>query len=75
MRKKWIAAFAALAITAVAFTEDFPEYLKIEEERHSRYPFADLVIPNVVTGYTDSVPANLVIPNGVTKIRRNAFRD
>lgn len=61
MKKKWLAVFAAVVLTAgfVSCQEKVPGYL--------------IVDGTTLTGYTDSLPANLVIPKGITKIAGSAF--
>ncbi len=50
---------ACLLFAAQAFAQDFPSYLTMDG--------------TTVTGYTDDIPANLVIPDGITKIDGLAF--
>lgn len=59
-RKKWLATFAAIIMTAAAFAADFPAYLKMDGTK--------------ITGCDkNKLPANLIIPEGITAIGNNAF--
>ena len=61
-KKKWLTAFAAvMAFACMSCKAKIPPYL--------------IVDGTTVTGYTDDLPANLVIPEGITKIAGGAFRD
>lgn len=57
---KVAALVAALVLTTSAFAADFPEYLKMDGTK--------------VTGYSGKLPADLVIPEGVTEIAGGAFK-
>ncbi len=60
MEKKWLAALAALFLAATAAcAQSFPAYLKVSD--------------TTITGYTEGVPANLVIPEVITKIKDHAL--
>ncbi|MBD5447049.1 MAG: leucine-rich repeat domain-containing protein, partial [Treponema sp.] len=63
MNKKWVAVVAALAVTAAAFAAKakFPSYLEVSG--------------TTLTGVKNQkkLPANLVIPDGVTEIGKRAF--
>ncbi|MDE6719290.1 MAG: leucine-rich repeat domain-containing protein [Treponemataceae bacterium] len=61
MKKKWISVLAAMVLTTAAFAEDFPSYLIMHDTK--------------VFGYKDGMPAELVIPEGVTEIDEDAFED
>lgn len=60
-KKNLLAMFTALFLVTAAFAQNFPAYLKVNG--------------TTITGYTDGVPANLVIPEGITKIEDHAFLD
>ena len=58
-----VATFVAMVLTAgfASCQEKIPDYL--------------IVDGTTLTGYTDGMPANLVIPKGITKIADEAFED
>ena len=59
MNTKLFTIFAVLFFVATAFAQNFPAYLEVDD--------------TTITGYTDGVPTNLVIPVGITKIKDHAF--
>ena len=63
MNKKWLAAFAAVMALACmgCKAEKIPSYL--------------IVNGTTLVSYTDELPANLVIPKGITKIAGGAFAE
>lgn len=60
MKRKILVAFFAMVIAAGVFAEDFPAYLKMEGTK-------------IIGHEPDIIPANLVIPKGVTEIGDGAF--
>lgn len=62
MKKTAFAALAALFVAVTAFAQDFPAYLTMKGTKISGCDKAKL-------------PANLVIPEGVTEIGNDAFYD
>lgn len=63
MKKRWLAALAALVLATAAFAEktNFPSYLEIKGTK--------------VKGYTGGLPEDLVILDGVKEIDDGVFRD
>ena len=60
-KKKWLAALAAMIMTAAAFAADFPWYLNVNGTK--------------ITGCQhDFLPAKFVIPEGITEIGNDAFK-
>ena len=60
MNKKWLAALAAVMVAVcMGCKAKVPSYLIVHD--------------TTVIGYTDDLPANLVIPKGITKIAGGAF--
>ena len=59
MKKTLFIALAAMVLATAAFAADFPKYL--------------VVVDTTVWDHTDDLPAELVIPNGVTEIGGKAF--
>ncbi|MDE7227839.1 MAG: leucine-rich repeat domain-containing protein [Treponemataceae bacterium] len=72
MNKKWVAVLAAMAVTAAAFAAKakFPSYLNIQKITGRN---GELVVLQGVKNQ-NSLPAELVIPDGVTAIGSEAFR-
>ncbi|MDE6067462.1 MAG: leucine-rich repeat domain-containing protein [Treponemataceae bacterium] len=59
MKKTLFIALAAMVLATAAFAADFPKYL--------------VVVDTTVWDHTDDLPAELVIPEGVTAIGEKAF--
>ena len=59
MKNKMCAALAAMVLATAAFAADFPKYL--------------VVVDTTVWDHTDDLPAEVVIPEGVTAIGGKAF--
>ncbi|MDE7227741.1 MAG: leucine-rich repeat domain-containing protein [Treponemataceae bacterium] len=72
MNKKWVAVFAALAVTTAAFAAKvkYPAYLDIQKTAGCG---GEQVVVLQGVKNRNSLPAELVIPDGVTKIGGAAF--